>query len=62
MCHKVLTDDVRNKIFSEYWSLGTYDRRLSFLAGLINSTEKKCCRTRKIDSNKNRTLTLHYFF
>lgn len=62
MCHTFLTDDVRNKIFSEYWSLGTYDRRLSFLSGLINSSEKNCCRTRKIDSIKNRTLTLNYFF
>jgi len=62
MCHTFLTDNVRNKIFSEYWSLGTHDRRLSFLSGLINSSEKKCSRTRKFDSNKNRTLTLNYFF
>ena len=62
MCQTFLTDDVRSKIFSEYWSLGTHDRRLSFLSGLINSTEKKCSRTRKFDSNKNRTLTLNNFF
>jgi hypothetical protein len=62
MCHKFLTDDVRNKIFSEYWSLSTYNRRLSFLSGLVNLSEKKCCLTRKIFSNKNRTLTLNYFF
>jgi len=62
MCQTFLTDDVRNKIFSEYWSLGTHDRRLSFLSPFINSSEKKCSRTRKLDSNKNRTLTLNYFF
>jgi len=62
MCETFLTDNVRNKFFSEYWSLGTHDRRLSFLSGLIKSSEKKCSRTRKFDSHKNRTLTLNYFF
>jgi len=30
MCQTFLTDDVRNKIFNEYLSLGTHNRRLSF--------------------------------
>lgn len=60
-CKTYLSIDIRKSIFDEYWSLGSHDKRVAFIANLINSKEKQVTRKRKAESLKNREITLEYF-
>lgn len=61
-CGLVLDEDIRKELFEEYWSLGSHDKRVVFVANLINIEEKQVCRKRKPDSLKEREVTYKYFF
>ncbi|XP_030757047.1 uncharacterized protein LOC115882918 isoform X2 [Sitophilus oryzae] len=62
-CKNVLSDKIRNTIFEEYWSLGSHDRRVAFIAGLVGIQEKNITR-KKIEGRptKNRINTYKYKF
>lgn len=57
-CKEKLHEVQRQKIFDEYWQLGTYDRRVAFIASLITVRETKITRA-KLDGKppKNRLNT-----
>lgn len=55
-CGDKIDEDIRITIFQEYWSLGTRDRRVQFISGLIEKREPKTTRRRKLDSTKTLKL------
>lgn len=61
-CGEKLDEDIRIKIFQEYWSLGTRDRRVQFISGLVEKREPKTTRRRKLDFTKTREVTYLYYF
>lgn len=58
-CKERIPASVVNKIFSEYWSLGSYSLRQAFLFKLITIEEKKRATNLK-DPKKNRAKTVTY--
>lgn len=63
-CKEKIDDTVRQKIFDEYWSLGTYDKRVAYVASLINIKETAITRNKVDDgkATKNRLHTYVYHF
>lgn len=61
-CYQFLVEEVRTAIFDEYWSLGSRDKRVAFIAAHTTSKEVLCNRKRKPESLKSRNITYEYFF
>lgn len=61
-CKEWLTEDVRNAIFEEYWTQGTHDKRVNFIAKCVTSAEVETRRKRKETSSKERNITYNYSF
>jgi len=61
-CGEKIDEDIRITIFQEYWSLGTRDRRVQSISGLVEKREPKTTRKRKLDSTKTREVTYLYYF
>lgn len=59
-CYEKLDEETRTLIFDEYWQLGSRDRRVQFVTGLIDVEETKVSRKRKPDSEKKRDVTFVY--
>lgn len=53
-CAEKLTDEIRSNIFSEYWKLGSYDKRQLFVSSMMVVSDKASCRTRTNDPFKQR--------
>lgn len=59
-CSEKVTDEVREILFEEYWGMGSYDRRISYIASLIEFTEPKRRRVRNDNGNNHfRQVTNH---
>lgn len=61
-CNQFLTGEVRTAIFHEYWSLGSHDKRVAFIAAHANNKEVLYTRKRKPENSKSRNVTYEYFF
>ncbi|XP_074037188.1 uncharacterized protein [Leptinotarsa decemlineata] len=61
-CYLALNYDIRKTLFTEYWALGTHDKRVAFIARLITRKEKQVIRHRKPKSAKTREVTYQYSF
>ncbi|KAJ8874472.1 hypothetical protein PR048_025330 [Dryococelus australis] len=48
------------QLFTDYWTLGSFNKRIAFLSGLISYEGKKATRKRKQGSNKEKTVTHKY--
>lgn len=46
-CSETFRDSERQQMFKEYWALGDYDRRLSYIAGFIEVESKTSTRVRQ---------------
>lgn len=60
-CNKILSDEHRKNIFQEYWSLGSYDKRIAYIASLINVHETKLTR-KKIEGKATRNRSHSYIY
>lgn len=58
-CKEKIDDTVRQKLFDEYWALGTHDKRVAFVASLINLKETAI--TRNKVSGKATKTRLHTY-
>lgn len=56
-CITKVSEEMRNKIFNEYWNIGNYDKRISYTASLILKEEKK---TEKVNAKKSRTCNYKF--
>lgn len=61
-CIIKLNEEDRKNIFKEYWSLGTHDRRVTFIAKLITTKNTTRIRRRISESRRNRDITIDYWF
>lgn len=59
-CNKKIDDVTRMALFKDYWEMGNYDRRVTFIASLISIVEKKS-ETNLSCPKKNRQKTFCYF-
>ncbi|XP_063216648.1 uncharacterized protein LOC134542596 [Bacillus rossius redtenbacheri] len=63
-CRKRLPEDIRESIFKEYWSLGSRDRRVAYVASLVDTMETKTSRKRAYNPDKEKfrmvTHTFHF--
>jgi len=62
-CNELFKDDDRKIIFEEYWSMGDYAKRVSYVMALINLKQKMTER-KKVDiseKQRNRTFSREYF-
>ncbi|KAL5245441.1 hypothetical protein ACI65C_012851 [Semiaphis heraclei] len=61
-CHEKVDRELQQNIFTNYWSFKSYDRRISFISGLITSSNKITQRKRRNtpEKQKNRNKTYHY--
>lgn len=60
-CQERIKDEERNTIFSDYWSMENYDKRVAFMANLITTKEKNSTRAKKHDKkHKNRCVSHTY--
>ncbi|XP_072391070.1 uncharacterized protein [Diabrotica undecimpunctata] len=62
-CKTKITESQLKAIFSEYWSLGSYDKRAAYIASLFTIHDKKSQRPRTDDPDKEkfRLKTYKYF-
>ncbi|XP_050512967.1 uncharacterized protein LOC126888649 [Diabrotica virgifera virgifera] len=62
-CKTKITESQLKEIFSEYWSLGSYDKRAAYIASLFTIHDKKSHRPRTDDPDKEkyRLKTNKYF-
>lgn len=62
-CKNILNENIREEIFTEYWSLGTHDKRVAFISGLVGVEETKITRKKIVGKpTKNRNITYIYKF
>jgi len=61
-CLEKVDSELQQKIFTNYWSFKRYDRRITFISGLITSSDKITQRKRRDtpEKQKNRDKTYHY--
>ncbi|XP_072387052.1 uncharacterized protein [Diabrotica undecimpunctata] len=61
-CKDRINEEKRQEIFKEYWSLASFNKRVSFIARLITTDGKKTTK-RKLENkkHKNRLLSHKYF-
>lgn len=62
-CKDKIDINLQQTLFDGYWSLNSYDRRVSYMANLIVPTNKIANRKRtdNIEKQKNRQVTYKYF-
>ena len=58
-CHLHISYTSQQQVFKEYWSLGTYEKRVNFITSMISVHEKK--RTRNKNKTKLRKLSVTYY-
>ncbi|KAK3926364.1 hypothetical protein KUF71_014611 [Frankliniella fusca] len=46
LCHEIITDDVAESIFHEYWEQGTHEKRVSYVASRVEICQIKTKRPR----------------
>lgn len=61
-CNEWLNSDMRQKIFEEYWKVGTHEKRMNFIGKLVTSHPVRTHRVRDDDSLKERNITFSYAF
>ncbi|KAK3929281.1 Ribonuclease 3 [Frankliniella fusca] len=64
-CHNIVTDDVGDSIFHEYWEQGSYDKRVSYIAARVESCPVKTKRPRLPSGDPNahpKTVMWKYVF
>ncbi|CAG9772078.1 unnamed protein product [Ceutorhynchus assimilis] len=61
-CQDKIDHEKRQTIFSEYWQMKSFNKRVAFIASLIRTEPKKCAKrkTEHISKQKNRLVT-HIF-
>lgn len=61
-CQEKIDCELQQKIFTNYWSFKSYDRRITFISSLITSSDKITQRKRRNtpEKQKNRVKTYHY--
>ncbi|CAH1110612.1 unnamed protein product [Psylliodes chrysocephalus] len=60
-CSKRLEDEVRKTILNEYWSMGSFNKRVAYIATLVSTREKETTRAKKTDKkHKNRSVSHTY--
>ncbi|CAG4959985.1 unnamed protein product [Parnassius apollo] len=57
-CKQRLPQDLREKLFKQYWSLGSYENRTKYIAKCIEVCQKK---TSKLSPKKKRNVSFRYF-
>lgn len=62
-CREKISLENRKSIHSEYWALGDHNKRVSFIADMVDTKPTATTRKREVDEDKqkNRTVT-HTFF
>uniref|UniRef100_A0A6P7G6T6 Uncharacterized protein LOC114334395 n=1 Tax=Diabrotica virgifera virgifera TaxID=50390 RepID=A0A6P7G6T6_DIAVI len=53
-CKEKIKDEVRLQLFKEFWEMGSYNRRLEYIAALMDVKEKSSMRIRCSDPSKQR--------
>lgn len=53
---------IREKIFQEYWALGDRNKRVRFIAGLVDTKEPASSRKRTLDPDKEKFRTKTHIF
>jgi hypothetical protein len=61
-CKTLLTGEVCNTIFTEFWKIDNRDTKVSYVTNLIISKSTVFRRKRKIESNRTRDVTYVYCF
>ncbi|KAK3919244.1 Polyprotein P1234 [Frankliniella fusca] len=59
-CSTKIDEDNRQKVFSEYWGLCDFDRRVAYISSRVSEMPTKVQRKRIEDSGRKRTCTLKY--
>uniref|UniRef100_A0A6P7G8N4 Uncharacterized protein LOC114339032 n=1 Tax=Diabrotica virgifera virgifera TaxID=50390 RepID=A0A6P7G8N4_DIAVI len=63
-CKEKIKDEVRLQLFKEFWEMGSYNRRLEYIAALMDVKEKSSMRIRCSDPSKQRyrqhTIIYHF--
>lgn len=62
-CYKKIDIELQDKLFKNYWSIKNYNRRVSYISGLITSSNKKTQSKKEGTPEKqnNRLKVYHYF-
>lgn len=63
-CQDKISENDRLQLFNQYWNIGEYNRRVSYLAGLMEIKKKEISRPRTMLTNRrhNRQYTVLYHF
>lgn len=60
-CNEKLNAETRQKLFAEYWSMGSYNKRVAYISALVTTKEKQTTRTKVADKvHKNRSVSHTY--
>lgn len=61
-CTTKVTEEERQTLFKEYWSMGNFNKRVAFIAGLIITQPKKSWRVKTVNPEKQKNRTMSYNF
>ena len=53
-CQHKFSNEARESIFKEYWSMGSRDKRVAYIAGLITAYDKQISRKKVEDESKQK--------
>ena len=59
-CKEKIKDEVRLQLFNEFWAMGNYNRRLQYIAGLMEVKKKSTTRIRCSEPKRCRQNTIVY--
>lgn len=60
-CQDIITDEIGDTIFQEYWSQGSYDKRKAYITSRIEYDNVPRKRKRDPDSTKSKEVSWKYF-
>lgn len=60
-CQDIITDEIGDTIFQEYWSQGSYDKRKAYITSRIEYDNVARKRKRDPDSTKSKEVSWKYF-
>lgn len=61
-CRDIITDEIGDAIFSEYWAMSSYEKRVNYICSRVETQRIQRSRRRLPVSNRGKTFSNRYFF
>ncbi|XP_034232769.1 uncharacterized protein LOC117640399 [Thrips palmi] len=61
-CQNIITNEIGDAIFSEYWAMGSYEKRVNYICSRVQTERIQRSRKRWQASNRGKTYSNKYFF